>query len=111
MKMAVRGPGDHGILIEEAIMANVVIVTGGSGGLGGEIALQFALTGAKVLVNYYSNKNDAELVVSKIKNSGGEAIAYQADVCDFAQVKAMAEFALEKWHTIDVLVNCAGGAA
>jgi len=81
-------------LIEgRAVMAKVVIVTGGSGGLGGEVAIQFALTGAKVLVHYHSGKNDADIVASKIKNNGGEALVYQADVCNFDQVKAMAEFA------------------
>jgi 3-oxoacyl-[acyl-carrier protein] reductase len=92
-------------------LAKVVIVTGGSGGLGGEIAVQFGLTGAQVLVHYNSNKNDAETVAAKIKKTGADAHIYQADVCNFGQVKSMTEFALEKWGTIDVLVNCAGGAA
>ena len=99
-------------LIEgRAVRAKVVIVTGGSAGLGGEVAIQFALTGAKVLVHYHSGKNDADIVASKIKNNGGEALVYQADVCNFGQVKAMAEFALAKWNTLDVLVNCAGNDA
>ena len=93
------------------IMTKVVIVTGGSGGLGGEVAIQFALTGARVLVHYHSNKNDADMVASKIKQDGGEALVYQADVCDFGQVQAMAEFALARWNSIDVLVNCAGNDA
>lgn len=92
-------------------MARVVIVTGGSGGLGSEVAVQFALTGAKVVVHYHSNEVDADSVVSKIKKNGGEALTYQADVCDFGQVKAMGEFTAERWKTIDVLVNCAGNDA
>ena len=64
-----------------------------------------------MLVHYYSNKDDAEIVTSKIKKNGGEALIYQADIRNFGQVKAMGEFALEKWKAIDVLVNCAGGAA
>ena len=92
-------------------MAKVVIVTGASGGLGGAIAVQFAVTGASVLVHYHSNRNDAEKVISKISNNGGVALAYQADVRDFGEVRAMSEFVLAKWNAIDVLVNCAGGAA
>ena len=92
-------------------MAKVVIVTGGSGGLGGAVAIQFALAGAKVLVHYHSNKNDAESVASKIRKNGGEAEIFQADVCIYAQVKAMADFAVAKWGSIDVLVNSAGNDA
>ena len=92
-------------------MTRVAIVTGASGGLGSEVAIQIALTGARVIVHYHSNKNDAESVASKIRNNGGEALIYQADICNFGQVKAMAEFAVEKWGAIDVLVNSAGNDA
>jgi 3-oxoacyl-[acyl-carrier protein] reductase len=92
-------------------MTRVVIVTGASGGLGSAIAVQFALAGARVLVNYFSNKSDADDVVSKIRKSGGDAVAYQADVCDFEQVKAMVNFAAKKWGSVDVLVNSAGNDA
>src|SRR5689334_4797151 len=92
-------------------MHKVVIVIGGSGGLGGEIAVQFGLAGPKVLVNYLHNDNDADKVASRIRQSGGEALTGKVDVCNFREVKAMAELAFERWGSIDVGVNCAGGAA
>src|SRR5262249_7261608 len=67
--------------------------------------------GARVLVNYLSNRADADNVVAKVEHAGGQAVAYQADVRDFRQVTAMAEFALSQWGAIDVHVNSAGGAA
>lgn len=92
-------------------MGKVVIVTGASGGIGGAIAAEFGRAGAKVLVNYQSSKKSADTVSAKVSENGGEAHVYQADVSNFCQVKAMGEFALEKWGRIDVLVNCAGGPA
>lgn len=90
-------------------MSKVVIVTGGSGGLGSEIATQFGLIGAKVVVNYNVHLDDAEIVAKKINQSGGEAFVYQSDVCNFSQVQSMVEASLSRWGKIDVLVNSAGG--
>lgn len=90
-------------------MSKVVIVTGGSGGIGGEIAIRFGLNGAKVVVNDIAYLDDAEGVAKKINESGGEAFVYEADVCNYEQVKAMVEATLDRWGRVDVLVNNAGG--
>ncbi len=90
-------------------MSKVVIVTGGSGGIGGEIAIRFGLNGAKVVVNDIAYLDNAEGVAKKINESGGEAFVYEADVCNYEQVKAMVEATLDRWGRVDVLVNNAGG--
>ena len=90
-------------------MSKVVIVTGGSGGLGGEVAIQFGLTGAKVVISDIAYFDDAEGVAKTITQSGGEAFVYEADVCNYQQVKAMVETTVDRWGRIDVLVNNAGG--
>ena len=58
----------------------VAIVTGGSGGIGRVVAKRLASDGFAIAVHYSGNSAKAEAVVAEIENSGGEAIAVQADV-------------------------------
>ena len=90
-------------------MNKVVIVTGSSGGLGGAIATEFGLAGAKVVICDVAFLDEAEGVAKKINEGGGEAFIYEADVRDYSQVKAMVAATLDRWQRIDVLVNNAGG--
>ena len=86
----------------------VVVVTGASRGLGRAIAEELASGGAKVVVNYSTSKEPAEEIVSQISESGGEAIAVQADVSDAEQAQKLIDQAIEKFNRVDVLVNNAG---
>jgi len=83
----------------------VMIVTGGSRGIGASICKSAAEQGAKVLVNYVSNSESAASVVSDIEINGGDAIAVKADVTDMSSVQEMVNQALESWSKIDILVN------
>lgn len=83
----------------------VAIITGASRGLGEQIAKQMAAAGARVCVNYLNSKAAAEAVVADIKKAGGEAFAYQADVTDSDQVKAMVAATIQHFGRIDILVN------
>nr|WP_199690431.1 SDR family NAD(P)-dependent oxidoreductase [Roseburia sp. 1XD42-34] len=65
----------------------VVLVTGASRGLGAAIAKAFRKTGAKVVVNYFMNKEKAEEVVEQIGNA--RALAIQADVRNLEEVNAL----------------------
>eukprot|EP00270_Netrium_digitus_P018565 TRINITY_DN707_c0_g1_i1.p1 TRINITY_DN707_c0_g1~~TRINITY_DN707_c0_g1_i1.p1 ORF type:complete len:380 (-),score=103.25 TRINITY_DN707_c0_g1_i1:319-1311(-) len=93
---------------EAKVDAPVCVVTGGSRGIGRAIALALGATGAKVLVNYARNAEQAETVASEIKESGGSAIVFGADVSKEDEVEAMFKAALDEWGRIDVLVNNAG---
>ena len=86
----------------------VVVVTGASRGLGRAIAEELASGGAKVVVNYSTSKEPAEEIVSQISESGGEAIAVQADVSDAEQAQKLMDRAIEEYNRVDVLVNNAG---
>ena len=86
----------------------VVVVTGASRGLGRAIAEELASGGAKVVVNYSTSKEPAEELVNQISESGGEAIAVQADVSDAEQAQSLIDQAIEKFNRVDVLVNNAG---
>lgn len=84
------------------------IVTGASRGIGREIALKLGREGAKVVVNYSGSKDKADEVVAMIIEDGGEAFAFQANVSDSEQVKAMIDATMETFTSIDFLVNNAG---
>jgi NAD(P)-dependent dehydrogenase (short-subunit alcohol dehydrogenase family) len=84
----------------------VAIVTGAGGGLGRQHALALAGRGARVVVNDLGHA--AQAVAEEIRTAGGEALASNASVTDFAAVEAMARQALDAWGRIDILVNNAG---
>ncbi len=86
----------------------MALVTGGSRGIGRAIALQLAVDGHAVAVNYASNAAAAAEVVSAIVSAGGRAIAVGADVGDEAAVAAMFETVAEELGPVAVLVNNAG---
>lgn len=89
-------------------MKKVMLVTGGSRGIGAEIALLAGRLGYRVGVNYLRSQEAAERVVKDIAQAGGEAIALQADVAQLSQVVAMFERLDAAFGAPDVLVNNAG---
>jgi 3-oxoacyl-[acyl-carrier protein] reductase len=86
----------------------VAIVTGASRGIGRACASIFAREGAKVLVNYYSSKEEASKVVQDILDDGGDASLYKADVSDDRAVRDMIQRTVERYGLVDILVNNAG---
>ncbi len=86
----------------------IAIVTGSSRGIGSAIAEDFAIQGAKVVVNYNSSEEAALAVVEKITSAGGTATPYQADVSDFVAAQALAKNTIDTYGHIDILVNNAG---
>jgi 3-oxoacyl-[acyl-carrier protein] reductase len=109
----VAPPADPLVLSQgERIMATssprTAIVTGSSRGIGAAIAERLAKDGLNVVVNYAGNAADAETLVAKIKGSGGNALAVQADVSDPAAMRALFDRAESGFGGVDVLVNNAG---
>jgi 3-oxoacyl-[acyl-carrier protein] reductase len=86
----------------------VVVVTGGSKGIGAEIAKQFAAEGAAVVVNYASSKEGADRVVDEIAKRGGKALAVQANVARKAEVERLFSATKQAFGKLDILVNNAG---
>ena len=89
-------------------MNKVLLVTGGSRGIGAATALLAAQQGWSVAVNYTANSLAADEVVRQIRASGGHAISIQADVADEAQVLRMFEHIDAKMGRLQGLVNNAG---
>ena len=95
-------------------MKKIALITGGSRGLGKDMALTLAAKGLDVILTYHSKKAEAESVVSEIALIGGKAAAMQLDVAD---VKSFDRFFQELqgllkkvWNTqrFDFLINNAG---
>jgi acetoacetyl-CoA reductase len=87
----------------------VVVVTGASRGIGHAIAEEFGRGGAKVVVNYNHNKEQAEELVQRLLKEGSPAaIAVQANVADPDQAARLIEETIKQFGRIDVLVNNAG---
>ncbi|QGW84482.1 MULTISPECIES: SDR family oxidoreductase [Variovorax] len=89
-------------------MDQVLLITGGSRGIGAATALLAAQRGYAVAVNYANNSLAADEVVRVIRAGGGSAMAVQADVGDEAQVLAMFEKVDAKLGRLTALVNNAG---
>lgn len=89
-------------------MKKVLLVTGGSRGIGAATALIAAEQGYAVAVNYTANAAAADAVVSRIRAGGGEAIAVQADVAQEDQVLAMFKAIDVRLGRLTALVNNAG---
>jgi len=85
-----------------------MLITGGSRGIGAATALSAAQAGYAVAVNYQSNSLAADEVVRSIRDSGGQAIALQADVSREDEVMAMFGRIDAKWGPLTALVNNAG---
>ncbi|QQE77383.1 3-oxoacyl-ACP reductase family protein [Alicyclobacillus sp. SO9] len=86
----------------------VAIVTGGTRGLGRDIAKTLAADGYYVVVNYRSSAVEAAQVVNEIVDLGGEAMSYQADVSSREAVLKLTNDIVERAGRIDVLINNAG---
>ncbi|GII27993.1 SDR family oxidoreductase [Planotetraspora mira] len=92
----------------ESGQARVAVITGGSRGIGNQVARSLAADGLAVVVVYGGNQAAAEATVQEIREAGGQAIAAQADVADENDMAAVFDLAEQTFGGIDVVVNAAG---
>ncbi len=88
--------------------SGLIIVTGGSRGIGAAICRRLAADGHAIGVNYTADAKAAEATVAEIKKSGGRAQAFQADVADPVQIPRLFEQATQALGPLAGLVNNAG---
>lgn len=86
----------------------VILITGSSRGIGRGLALAFAKSGAKIIINYSQSKKDALEIISEIEENNGSALAIKADVSNIKEVGSMFRQIIKKHGHIDILINNAG---
>lgn len=86
----------------------VAIINGASRGIGKEIAEHLARLGITTVINYNTNKEEAQKVVKGIIFEGGKAMAIQADISNVNELANLFEKTIESYGKIDILVNNAG---
>jgi NAD(P)-dependent dehydrogenase (short-subunit alcohol dehydrogenase family) len=90
------------------MMDKVAIVTGAGTGIGQGIALELGKEGSRVLVHYHSSRDGAELVCAQIREAGGEAVPYQADLSRVEGCTKLVAACVDEFDGVDVLVNNSG---
>ena len=85
-----------------------VFITGGGRGIGKEVALKFAENGYNIVTNYVSDKTDVEALKKEFEEKGVKSLILKADVTDSVAIENLVKKAIEKFESIDVLVNNAG---
>ena len=84
--------------------ARIVLVTGGSRGIGAQVAQQFASADTHVVVNYRKRAQRAESIAKTIRSAGGHASTIGADISDEAECAAMIDTIADRFGRLDALV-------
>ncbi|WEF31735.1 SDR family oxidoreductase [Pseudoduganella chitinolytica] len=90
-------------------MSDRIFITGGASGLGHEIALRWARTGARVCIGDLHDVRGAQ-VEAEIREAGGTALFVHCDVTSSADLQAVAQRLASEWGGVDIVVNNAGVA-
>ena len=86
----------------------IVLITGGSRGIGKETAKVYAENGYDVAINYVSDRTDVEGIKKEFQDMGVKCLMIKADVSNEEDVNNMVEKVISEFGKIDVLVNNAG---
>lgn len=89
-------------------MSKVVLVTGGSCGIGANIVKDLAEIGNVVVLNYNKSEDEAKKIQDDLLSKGYKIDIFQADVSKHIEVTKLINFCINKYHKIDVLINNAG---
>src|SRR5580704_10259649 len=91
--------------MELGLKDRVALVTGSSRGIGRATAEIFGREGARVVVTYHSQHEQAEAVAARIREGGGDALVTPLDISSDGSIRTAVEAAIARWGRIDILVN------
>jgi len=87
----------------------VAVVSGGTRDIGKAVVLKLASEGAKVVINYFNNQDNAVAVQNEVNALGAESILVRGDMANKDDVQALVDKTTETFGGVDILVNVAGG--
>jgi len=93
---------------ERDLTGKVALVTGGSRGIGRQIAVALARQGADIAVNYLRSEHEANRVLSEVEEIGSGCITLRADVSKSGDVARMKDIIMDKLGVVQILINNAG---
>jgi len=93
---------------EKRLRGKTTLITGAGSGIGRAIAELFAREGARIGINYCHNQDGAAETLRRIEAAGAEGLLLKADVAQEPQVIAMVDRLVDRFGTIDILVNNSG---
>lgn len=94
--------------VSMSLAGQSALVTGGSSGIGAGVVRALAAAGARVAINYRSEREAAERLADEVLSQGGAALAVEADVSDEAAVQGMFDRVIQRFGRLDILVANAG---
>jgi len=89
----------------ERLKDKVALITGSDSGIGQATAIAFAGEGADIIITYHSDKEGAEKTLGLVKEKGRQGVVLQVDISDEQSVDHLFARSLEKFPSIDILVN------
>ena len=97
------------MLRDDALKGKTIVVTGGGSGLGKSMTKYFLELGANVAISSRDIEKLKTTAAELSKDTGGSCFPVQCDVRDYAQVEAMRDSVIEKYGSVDVILNNAAG--
>jgi len=90
------------------LKGKTAIITGSGRGIGKAVALRLVSLGVNVVVNGTVGSNSADITAEEIISAGGEAISVKCDISKYAETEELIKKTLDKYGSIDILINNAG---
>ncbi|MEX2542914.1 MAG: SDR family NAD(P)-dependent oxidoreductase [Trueperaceae bacterium] len=96
--------------MSESTSIRTILVTGGSHGLGSFLVEHFARAGDRVVFTFASSEDKALALQERLSREGLKVVASKADATNFRQAHQLVDDVVERWGTLDILINNVGGA-